>query len=138
MSKPIDIYCNNEISEDDPSFCSTRYIYELEITTNTKQKKTFNTVTHEKYCKIINFNDNINFDDLKEFYLKVTRINLFKNYYIIRKQFNIDNDECVYRTPDLYLEFYKNNIGLLNCCCYLKADDNSELGMRLFVTPPNY
>ena len=29
----------------------------------------------------------------------------------------------------MYLEFNKNNIGLLNCCCYLKAEDNSELGM---------
>ena len=33
MSKPIDIYCNNEISKDNPNFYLTRYIYELEIIT---------------------------------------------------------------------------------------------------------
>ncbi len=140
MSKPIDIYCNNEISKDNPNFYLTRYIYELEIITKTKQKKTFNNVTREKYCKIVNFDDNINFCDINEFFLKVTRMHVFKDVFTIRKNFNINNNEyeCIYKTPDLYLEFNKNHLNLVNCCCYLKAEDNSELGMRLFITPPNY
>jgi|SaaInlV_165m_DNA_3_1040750.scaffolds.fasta_scaffold42666_2 hypothetical protein len=141
MSNPINIY-NSKIGIHNPYFDSTNYVYQLDIFFKNNSKKTFNKITNKKYTRLIQINDKINFNTISHFILVVTKdIGLLKQQFTIEGDLKLDEldeldefEDYTYKTDELYIEFNKNDLNLIDSCCYVKGIDDN----RLFITPPNY
>ena len=106
-----------------------------------KNKKTFRFIknTNEKYCKIIDELDNINFDELYLFELEIID-NIYKNKIVnINHLFKNINEEDFYTYKDeiINVEFVKVNKNT-TCRCYIKNINNLNNNINRFYTPPNY
>ena len=106
-----------------------------------KNKKTFRFIknTNEKYCKIIDELDNINFDELYLFELEIID-NIYKNKIVnINHLFKNINEEDFYTYKDeiINVEFVKVNKNT-TCGCYIKNINNLNNNINRFYTPPNY
>jgi len=124
---PINIIFNNKDNSD-----FIQCIFELTILFKNSTKKIFREISLYKFCKLITTNDNIQYNTIKSYILKITVYRFIKETYIISHDF-IENDTNIFKNDDIYIEFTQNNEGLLNCCCNLITFDN-----KMFATPPNY
>ena len=146
MSKPINLsYISKFINPD-----SSEYLFELTIYLNDENNsyKKFKKITTNKFVKLVDFKDEIEFKQINRFDIKVKNIissqnYLFENTFIntndtsISEESSEDNVEDNFKTfknEDMYIEFEKNKNNLTQTICYLTAIDNN----RIFVTPPNY
>jgi hypothetical protein len=146
MSKPINLsYISKFINPD-----SSEYLFELTIYLNDENNsyKKFKKITTNKFVKLVDFTDEIEFKQIDRFDIKVKNIissqnYLFENTFIntndtsISEESSEDNIEENFKTfknEDMYIEFEKNKNNLTQTICYLTAIDNN----RIFVTPPNY
>lgn len=136
MSTSIDIESKINISIHDPS---SNDLKEFKLLINLKGKKTFKIIkkTFEKYCTLIENDDNILLQDLISFELIINNKILNNQIVNIRHNFNIEDleyDHCyVYRDDDIYIEFLKDD-NSITCVCYVKKNNKHFI----FNTPPNY
>ena len=124
--KPINIMSDN--------FDLTQSIFEITLTLKNNDIKKFRELSYSKHCKLITATDMVEYDMIESFILCITTIKFIKDVYNIKNTFNSSENTYIFKNADIYIEFIKNNDNSTNCCCYLKALDNS----RVFITPPNY
>lgn len=124
---PINIIFNNKDNSD-----FIQCIFELTIIFKNSPKKIFREISLSKFCKLITTDDNIKYNTIKSFILKITLYRFIKETFIISHDF-IENDTNIFKNDDIYIEFTQNNEGLINCCSNLITFDN-----KMFATPPNY
>ena len=135
MSSTIDIESKINSSINDPNFGD---IKQFKLIIKTKEKTySFFKNTEEKYCQLINVLDGIYFNDIIKFELiidnKIINNQLVNIIHNLNKD-NMDSDDCyIYKDPEIYIEFLKEN-NYTNCYCYIKVLNNN----KLFNTPPNY
>ena len=129
--RPINIIYNTNNKDNNNLL---QCIFELTLTLVDDTTLVFKDILYSKYCNIFNYSDMIQFKLIKKYILKITVINITKEIYTTKQDFDVEKDTYIYKNEDMYIEFTRNNDGYTNCCCYLIILDNS----RLFVTPPNY
>jgi len=146
MSKPINLsYISKFINPE-----SNEYLFDLTIYLNDNKNslKKFKKITTNKFVKLVDFNDNIEFKKINKFDIKVKNIissqnYLFENTFINTSdtsisenssEDNVDDNFKTFKNDDMYIEFEKNKNNFTQTICYLTAIDNN----RIFVTPPNY
>ncbi len=131
MSKPINI-CGSS-NKFDPF--NTDYLYKLEIIFNDLSKKEFVKLTKKKFIKILTFDKDVKYDNIKSFYIVIENLSQNTTYSLSSNfEYNKDLNCNTFKNENIYLEFRKNNNLQTECNCYLNAFDNN----RIFVTPPNY
>ena len=134
-SKPIPInYTTSLYGFSAPFKNPNKYYFELEVVFKDKNKKVFRTIEDRKHSELIDFNDNIKFNDLVNYDLKVTQIpdNIDK-VYNLTGEISMENNSHVQNTKDLYIEFSKNDMGFTLCICHFLGSEITTYG----VTPPN-
>lgn len=131
MTEPINIYKNNS-NIMNPSKPPIQYFYELKIFLQDNSWKIFKDRSENKYSKLISFNHNIKFNEIKNFTLKIIKLSETEDFFTLSG--DLSNSNKIFKTNDLYLEFIENINNMAHCCCYFKEQND----YRLFVTPPNY
>lgn len=129
MSAPINILLkpNNPYNDD-----NNEYQYQLKVFYKNGIIKSFKKNLVEKYCNIIDKNDNVLFHEIKMYQLIIT-INVFDKY-VIQNDFNLDYDDGYqYQDENIYIEFIKNGKYAVSNC-YLKNQNTNTI----IFTPPNY
>lgn len=131
MSKPININGKN-IYFKPPK---TEYIFVLNITLSDMTIKEFVKISSKKYVNLIDFKDQINVNDIKNFKIKIQNISNMISYEY-QSEFSSDFEEQykTFKNTNIYIEFTKNTNLFISCKCYLNATGSD----RIFVTPPNY
>ncbi len=130
MSFPINISIFGGGNMDDNMF--TQYNYSLTLYFKNNTYQIFDESTNEKYINIINTNDNIIFNDIISYNIRVDVISLITQSYNVSNKFIVEDDTHIYKGNNIYVEF-KNIENNTNCCISLANDDS-----RIFFTPPNY
>ena len=124
---------------------NNEYIFMIEIFFLDNSKKEIKKKSNNKFLKLIDFTDNINFNNILKFKLIIKNIYSIENYSLDKtfknnKSNDDDEDEDededykIFKTNELYIEFEKNINNNTKVICYITAIDNN----RIFVTPPNY
>jgi hypothetical protein len=127
--KPVNILFGNNKDNNDFIQC----IFELTLKFNDSTERVFREISYSKYCNLITIENDVKFNTISKYKLKISIFKFIKDTYIIEEPFTIDNT-YVFKNDDIYIEFMQNEEGLTNCCCNLIALDNN----RMFITPPNY
>jgi len=128
--KPINIISHG----DKDNFDFIQSIFEITLTLKNNDICKFREISYSKHCKLFTSNDMIKYDMIESFVLYITTFKLLKEVYNMKNTFNPVEDTYIFNNDDIYIEFIKSGDNNTNCCCYLKALDNS----RVFITPPNY
>ena len=136
MSAPININDKNRYFNPP----KTEYLFKIILYLKDIEKpKEIIKLTTTKYVKLLNFNDDIQYNKIKHFKIFIQNISNMITYNY-ESNFDIDEDEYedesykTFKNTEVYVEFNKNISNLTECSCYLNANDNN----RIFVTPPNY
>lgn len=129
MSLPITI---NRHSKNIDDFNNVEYIFQLSLTFKNNQVKEFVKVEKKNYVTIFNFNELVDFDNIKSFNLIITKHFINTEFFFIHG--NINNEKNIFKNNDIYIEFNKNKLNYTKCLCTLYTINT----LRLFFTPPNY
>jgi hypothetical protein len=137
QSSPINIpkkHSKSKFSFNYPPSDSSNYYFELELILNNSEKKMFRKIENRKYCHIIELDDKIFYNDIKNFKITILKIPQRDNAMSIMKD-NIKNNESNYskKENDIYIEFTKNSVGFAICTCYFVGVDFTDT----FISPPN-
>ena len=116
-----------------PSDCQS-YFFNLEIKLFNKEKKTFKKIVDRKYAQLIDVDDKIKYNEIKEFTANVIKIPNHDTKQIhLSGKINHDVSNFTQNGDDIYIEFSKNSFDLTLCTCYYIGVDFSQM----FISPPN-
>jgi len=133
ISNPIR-YSKSWHSFSNPNGGLQKYFFDLTIITNSGDKKTFRKLESSKHAELIESNDEINYCDIKEFKLVVTKMPFDITFnYEIEGKINQDQSSYNQRENEIYIEFSQNSAGLAFCRSSFIGVDFS----KMCVSPPN-
>ena len=123
-----DIY-NKEYSEVKYSYAGPNnnfcYLFEIKISLNSGEMKSFSKIEKSKECEIINSENKILFDELFKFHVAVTKVpDPLNNIYTLDDNIDHTNNYFIKKDENLYCEFIKNDIDYT--ICTVQVTDNSQ------------
>ena len=132
---PIPIkYSKSWHSFSDPNNQIQKYLFELEITMNSDERKIFKNLESDKHSNLIITKDKIKLSEIKSFKIIVSKLpyNYSFNYHL-EGLINHDNTSYTQQDENLFIEFSKNSNGFTLCNASFIGVDFE----KLCITPPN-
>lgn len=127
----------NKIHDNNKPKSENMFSFNLEILFTDKKKLKISKKSKEKYCNLLDKDEDISFFNIKSFSLVIFNLNTKQKLVDIYEIFKIDRDfdlSYTYRNDDIYIEFYLDN-NKTTCNSILKNIYNEKFK---FYTPPNY
>ena len=110
-----------------------QYIFYLDIYTNNNEVLHFEKIINKKTLRIIESKDEINYNNIKNFQIKVKEVSFLDNDYFLNCEFDNNFDFFKTQNADIYIEFIKNSSDNTICNCrFLNNSDN------LLISPSSY
>ena len=132
-AKPIN-YSKSYYSFSNPNNVIEKYVFELIINTNTLNKKIFRKIENNKKCELIQESDNIKYNTIKDFSLKIVKVPYNINFeYETYSAINHNLYSFNHKDNDIYIEFSQNSSGFAICNSIIISLDLS----KLCITPPD-
>jgi hypothetical protein len=135
-TSPINIpkkYTKSKFSFNEPPSDSSHYFFELDIDVNGIKKK-FKKIEDKKYTNFIDIKDNIKYNELGLFEVKISKFpNTDFSPKILKDKIEQNNNSYSIKKNDIYIEFTKNDLGNTICNCYYAGIDFTQM----FISPPN-
>jgi hypothetical protein len=135
ITEPIPIkYSKSWHSYSDPNSQIQKFLFELIIVLKSDEKKIFRNLENNKHSNLIFLKDKINFSNIKEFSLCVSKVPYVDiNTYEMDGNLNHDNTSYIQKDDNLFIEFSQNSLGFAVCnCSFIGMDYN-----KICVSPPN-
>jgi len=138
-TNPISILNPIQYSKSWHSFSSPngglqKFFFDLTINPNFVNEKTFRKLESDKYTELIQLDDDIKYDDIKEFKLIVSKMpfDISFNYELKGK---LSHDRTSYNQceNEIYIEFSQNSTGLTFCSSSFIGVDFT----KFCISPPN-
>ena len=116
-----------------PQKSSQKYFFELIINSNTPNKKVFRKLENSKHCDLILEKDNINYNDIINFKLSITKLPLDVNFnYYTEGLINKELSSYNHSDNEIYIEFSQNSFGKTFCRSSFIGIDFT----KICVSPP--
>jgi hypothetical protein len=135
ISMPIPIrYSKSYHSYSNPNNEIQKYLFELIITLNKFEKKTFRNLENSKHSNLININDQIMFSNIDSFRIIVSKLPS-EDSIIYQLDGKINQLHSVHSQKDdnIYIEFSQNSNGYVMCNCSFVGFEFS----KYCISPPN-
>lgn len=133
-SIPIPInYTKSYHSFSDPSSPNCRYLFCLELGLKTFTLKNINKIETKKYSYILDIDDEILYNDIKDFNIYVSELPFNGQSYSMKGSIDHSMSTFSQKDENFYIEFSQNNNGNAICTCYFTGVDFETM----FVSPPN-
>jgi len=110
-----------------------QYIFYLDIYTINNEVLHFEKIINKKTLRIIESKDEINYNNIKNFQIKVKEVSLLDNDYFLNSEFDNNLDFFTTQNKDIYIEFIKNSLD--NTICNCRFLNNSD---DLLISPSSY
>ena len=110
-----------------------QYIFYLDIYTINNEILHFEKIINKKTLRIIESKDEINYNNIKNFQIKVKEVSLLDNDYFLNSEFDNNLDFFTTQNKDIYIEFIKNSLD--NTICNCRFLNNSD---DLLISPSSY
>lgn len=136
-SSPINIpikHSKSKFSFNVPPSDCTNFFFNLEINLFNGNKKTFKKIVDRKYAQLIDIDDKIYYNDIKNFRATIIKLPARESKEItLNGDINHNVSYFTQNGNDMYIEFSKNSLNIAICSCYYIGVDFSQI----FISPPN-
>jgi hypothetical protein len=133
ISSPIR-YTKSWHSFSNPQGGFQKYLFELIINYDSNDKKIFRKIESDKHSDLIEQEDNIKYNDIKNFKLSISKLPSDTNFnYETEGLINQDNSFYNKSENEIFIEFSQNSSGNTFCrSSFIGVDFN-----KICVSPPN-
>lgn len=133
-SNPVPInYTKSCYSFSDPGAPNKNYFFELVLNFNDGYSKTVSKFEKEKCSIIIDVDDRIFYNDIKDFIINVVTIPFDEDtIFTMEGEINHSLSSYIQKNESFYIEFSKNEVGYTNCNCYFIGQNYDSFS----ISPP--